>query len=358
MNQEPANYPYEPEFSVKDLIRERIKDLKYLLNFKKQFAAVILVGALVGAACAWKWPVTYTGRLTFVVEDSKAAGGGLISSLAGQFGFDLGSVGSASGVLAGDNVQELLRSQKMIRTTLLTPYSRNLSLADAYAQAYEYPEKWKKYENKGGKISFPLNQKPYTRLQDSLLQVIMRNITEKELSVKKTDKKLTFFELTVTTRDEKFSKLFIERLIQEATDFYTKTKTKTLRTNIARLEHRADSITRILNKKTYSTYASNRVLLDLNPAYPTANAGIEVNERDKMVLSTIYSEIVKNLEANRTLLIQETPTFQIVDEPSMPLKKNRLGYVKAVVIGMFLTSVFLAMYLLIFKRRPSDKPEL
>lgn len=344
------SYPEEPEFSLKQLLRERIEDLKYLWGFKKQLALAILAGAAIGALLAWKWPVTYTARLSFVVEDTKGAGGGLISSLAGQFGFDLGDVGNSGGVLAGDNVQELLKSRKMIRQTLLTPYSGNLTLAEAYSRAYRYPEKWKKHAQAGNNIAFPVSGKPYSRLQDSLLQVIMKNIAEKELSIKKTDKKLTFFELSITTRDEQFSKLFTERIIQQATDFYIKTKTKTLRTNIAHLERRADSITRILNKKTYSTYASNKVLLDLNPAYPTANAGIEVNERDKMVLSTIYSEIVKNLEASRTMLIQETPTFQVVDEPGLPLKKNKLSYLKAIVIGIFLTSVLLAVYLLIFRR--------
>lgn len=347
MNQQSSSYPQEPEFSLKGLIRARIQDLKYLLGFRKVFAIAILAGALIGVLLAWKWPVTYTARLTFVVEDTKGSGGGLISSLAGQFGVDLGGVGSSSGVLAGDNVQELLKSQKMIQRTLLTPYSGSTSLADAYAEAYGLKDKWKKHKQTGGAISFPLNDKRFTRLQDSLLQVMAKDITEKELSIKKTDKKLTFFELSTTTRDEKFSKLFTERLIQQATDFYIKTKTKTLRTNIAHLERRADSITRILNKKTYSTYASNKVLLDLNPAYPTANAGIEVNERDKMVLSTIYSEIVKNLEANRTMLIQETPTFQVVDEPNLPLKKNRLGFLKAIVISVFLLTVLLAIYLFI-----------
>jgi len=346
MNQESTSFTQEPEFSLKQLILDRIQDLKYLWGFKKQFALVIVLGALVGAALAWKWPVTYTARLTFVVEDTKASGGGFISSLAGQLGLDLGSVGSSSGVLAGDNVQELLKSQKMIRWTLLTPYSGSTSLADAYARAYNLLEKWEKHTQNDQKISFPVNAK-FSRLQDSLLQVMMKDITEKELTIKKTDKKLTFFELSTTSRDENFSKLFTERLIQQATDFYIKTKTKTLRTNIAHLENRADSITRILNRKTFSTYASNKVLLDLNPAYPTANAGIEVNERDKMVLSTIYSEIIKNLEASRTMLIQETPTFQIVDEPGLPLKKNKLGYLKAIIIGMFFTGVLYSVYLLI-----------
>jgi uncharacterized protein involved in exopolysaccharide biosynthesis len=52
------------------------------------------------------------------------------------------------------------------------------------------------------------------------------------------------------------------------------------------------------------------------------------------VLSTIFSETVKNLEASKTMLSQETPTVQIVDEPEMPLKKNKLKYPIAIITGI------------------------
>ncbi|SKB93160.1 hypothetical protein [Daejeonella lutea] len=345
-------YPYEPEFSFKQVILKRREDLQLLWKHRYTLIIVGIIGAGLGALYAWTRPITYTAKLTFVVEEGGAGGGSLLSGLAGQFGIDIGGMSGTGGVLAGDNVQELLRSHKMIKNTLLTPFGEKstLSLADKYAESAEMSKRWADKYNSGKTIRFPVDDSKYSRLQDSLLQVMVKQITEEELSVAKTDKKLSFFAASVTMANEQVAQLFTTRLIDQATRFYIDTKTLRQRTNVNRLQTRADSIGRLLNRKTYSASAANSILLDANPAYPTANVGVELKERDKMVLQTIYGEIVKNLEISRTMLIQETPTFQIVDEPELPLKKNRTGYLKSVVLGGLILGCLYALYLMLFKK--------
>ena len=355
MKQEQTNNSefYEEEFSFKSVISKRIDDIKYLFQFKKLFILVAAIGMLGGSIAAWLWPITYSSRTSFIIEDTKAGGGSLLAGLAGQIGLDIGgAMGGTSGVLAGDNVLALLRSDQMIKSTLLTPYQEKgeKTLADVYAESNNLKESWTKY-NQGNTISFPQDRKVYTRLQDSLLQDMVIRIAEKNLSVSKPDKKLGFFQLIVTMPNEQLSQLFSLRIIDKATEFYVYTKTKSQRTNVERLQARADSIERLLNRKTYSASAANRVLLDANPAFPTANPGIELQQRDKMVLQSIYGEILKNLEIGRTVLIQETPTFQIVDKPELPLQKNKLKYSKAMVLGAFFSLFFLALYLLAFRKK-------
>lgn len=48
----------------------------------------------------------------------------------------------------------------------------------------------------------------------------------------------------------------------------------------------------------------------------------------------------------------ETPTFQIVDEPELPLKKNRTGYLISIIYGGLIAGAAGALYLLI--RRKSN----
>ncbi|HYK77865.1 MAG TPA: hypothetical protein VEV16_12880 [Daejeonella sp.] len=351
MNQENNSYPYEPEFSFKQIITNRLNDLKYLRKFKKHLALATLVGALLGALAAWKWPHTYTARLTFVVEDPKGAGGGGLAALAGQFGFNMEGLAGGGGVLAGDNVQELLKSRKLINETLLSPYDDEgkQSLADRYAQAYKLKKAWLKYSPDGKEISFPVGGKNNTRLQDSLLFDITFRVLEGQFRIAKTDKKLGFFEVNTVMRDERLAQLFCERMIKQATDFFIQTKTSRLRNNVRRLQHRADSLNAILNRKTYSVSVANQNLLDLNPAYAAVNSQVEIKERDKIVLSTIYTETVKNLEASKTMLAQETPTVQIVDEPELPLKRNQIKYPKGIVLGALLGLFLMAMYKLIMR---------
>ena len=347
------NYPYEPEFSFRQTIASQWKNILYLWNKKFKLIVFGIIGGSFGIIYAWLKPITYTARLTFVVEESKGGGGSLLSGLAGQFGFDLGGLSGTGGVLAGDNVQQLLRSQKMIKNTLLTHFgnSNTVSIADEYARTSKLSESWGKKYNNGKAVRFPLDSATYTRLQDSLLQVITQRIIQKELSVGKPDKKLSFFEATVTMHNEDLAQVFTTRLIDQATRFYIDTKTKRQRNNVNRLQARADSIGLILNQRTYSASQANNIMLDVNPAYPTANVGVELKQRDKLVLQTIYAEIVKNLEISRTMLIQETPTFQVVDEPELPLKKNRTGYLISIIYGSLIAGIAGAMYLLLSRKK-------
>jgi hypothetical protein len=352
MSQENSSYPYEPEFSLKKVFAERITDLKYILQFKKSLALVLILGALAGALAAWLKSPTYTARLTFVVDDSKSmGGGGGLSALAGEFGFNLDGLGGASGVLAGDNVEELVKSHKLIKATLLTAYDSTQTLADRYAAVYKLNKKWLKYSAEGKITRFPLNGVNNTRLQDSLIHEMTLLILDGEFEIAKPDKKLGFFEVNTTMKDERLAQLFCNRMIKQSTDFFISTKTKRMRDNVNRLQHRADSIGAILNNKTYAASAANQSLLDINPAYTTANADVEVKQRDKIVLGSIFSETVKNLEASKTMLAQETPTVQIVDEPELPLKKNKLKYYVAISAGILLFAIMFSFYVLLTRKK-------
>lgn len=351
--QQEKEYPYEPEFSLKKLFNDRLEDVKYVLQYKKSLALVIIAGALAGAFIAWRKRPTYTARLTFVIDDSKSGSLSGLSSLAGQFGFNLDGMTSGNGVLAGDNVQELLKSTKLIKATLLSPYDAQQTLADKYVTTYKLDNAWASFSPDGKMVKFPANGANNSRLQDSLLhEITILILGNGQFGIGKTDKKLAFFEVNATMKDEKLAQLFCTRMIKQATDFYISTKTQRLRTSVNRLQHRADSIGVILNKRTYSLSAANQSLLDLNPAYTSSpNANIEVKQRDKIVLTTVFSETVKNLEASKAMLAQETPTVQIVDEPELPLKKNKLKYTVTVPAGIIGGIALLSLYVLIFRRK-------
>ena len=358
--QQPDNhtpYPYEPEFSVNKLLKDRWADLRYVLSFKKSLLTVLIIGSLLGAVTAWLWTPSYTARLTFIIDESKSGGSNGISALAGQFGFNLDALGGASGVLAGDNVQELVKSHALIKATLLSSYDSTQTLADKYAAVNKLNKKWLKYSPDGKIIRFPLYGKGNTRLQDSLLHEMTTLILNGDFGVTKKDKKLDFFEINTTMKDEKLALLFCERILKQATDFFIQTKTRRIRNNVVRLQHRADSVAALLNRKTYNVSAANQSLLNLNPAYTTANAGVEVRERDKIVLSTVFTETIKNLESSKALLSQETPTIQIVDEPELPLKKNRLKYSVSIIAGIVISFIMLYSVLLLLRKSDNKKPK-
>jgi hypothetical protein len=352
MNEAEKYIDEEPEFSINGLLKEWLGAIVGLQKYWKQILLAAIVGGLIGFGYNWISKPTYTARLTFVVEESKGSGGGMLSALAGQFGVDMGGMSGTSGVLAGDNVQELLKSRYLIKQVLLgkSPIDSSHSVADDYAIAYGWQTKWAEKSGIGStNARFPIGAKQLSRIQDSLIQVITKRMLEKEITLIKPDKKLGFFELNVTNKQELLSKTICLQLINAATNFYIDTKTRRLKTNVDRLERKSDSLEYLLNRKTVSSLSANRDLLNLNPAFTTAGADVEISNRDKLILSTIYGEVVKNLEMSKTALIQETPTVQLVDQPELPLKKNETEWWMAIGLGMLISVVGVSAIILFSK---------
>ena len=336
-------------FSLLQLINDVIAKLK--TTFIKHLKSLLLVGcvgALLGLSYSLIKHTKYNAEVTFLVEENKA-GGGLLSSLGSQIGIDVSSMaGAGNSVISGDNMLELLKSKSMMQQCLLTPFQKDSTylLADRYADVNHLREKWASNEKVGVQVHFA-DPKLAPRLKDSLLSVIIKRIYKKEFSVAKPDKKLGFFKVSTSTNDELLSMYITERIIKIATDFYVNNKTSRLKNNVARLEHRTDSIGKLLNNRTYSAVNDMRLMLNLNPADINAQGSAEISQRDKMVLSTVYGELIKNLEISKTALVQETPTIQITDKPILPLENDEIKCYEGLMIGFFAPFGFLFIILVI-----------
>jgi hypothetical protein len=353
-----SNYPYEQPFSFTSWLNGwTVKIKKAISSNFKLVLIVVLIGAALGLAYSIFKPVRYNAEITFSVEDSKSIGGGLLSSLGGSIGMDIGSLtGAGNGVLSGDNVLSLLKSKSMMAECLKSPYPvtnnaaiTNYTIADRYADVYDLRAKWASNKKIGRAIYFGQPDRNI-RLQDSLLKLIIKRIEEKELTVTKPDKKLSFFNIAINTKDELMSLLITQRIIKIATDFYVNAKVGRLKNNIERLEKRTDSISNLLNQQTYAATEDARLLLNVNPADINAPVFSEISQRDKMVLTTIYAELMKNLEVSKAALIQETPTVQIVDQTGFPLERIETKWYEGILLGAIIS--FLGITALLLFRQP------
>ena len=337
--------------SLKDIILGLQAWLRYLLS---KWIAVLLCG-LIGAGLGLTYALVnkpdYKAELTFVLEDNSRSGGllGAYAGLASQFGLDLGN--SGSGVFSGDNILEFLKSRLMVEKTLLSPLlieNKPTSLADYYISIYEVRKKWKDIEPLKDLHFLPnQNRRSFSRMQDSVLNDIYTKILNDHLIITKPDKKLSFISVECTSRDEIFSKAFTERLVKEATGFYVETMIKRSKTNVDLLQAKADSIEDLLNRKSYIVAKARD--LNLNPARQQATVETEVVARDKMVLQTMYGEVIKNLELSKMTMAQEIPLIQIVDMPILPLEKVKFGKLKGLILGGFLGGFLVSIFLIIRK---------
>lgn len=337
---------------IKDVILFPKKVFSFLRKKWYIVLAIGLIGGLIGFIKAIYTPIRYTTQITFIVEESKS-GGSMLNSIAGQFGLDLGS-GSGSGILNADNIIPFFRSQELCRSVLLMPFDSSGELiADKYASVYGLDKKWKKrFGDKFVGFSKSVRENKLRRLEDSLLQILVKKwVLKNDVYIVRPDKKATFFTLVTSMRNEDLSMLFCEKLLQQGVSKYLEIKTKSKLANVHVLQKRADSLSSILLRKTYSSASQQQTLLDLNPANKVEGVSYEISAREKNMVSAIFAEVVKNLEVSKTLLNQDTPTIQIIDRSYLPLEvekaKPYISFILYFSIAAFIYVFFVGVRMLI-----------
>ena len=150
---------YQSEKSIPtNNLKEMITKFRSLFAYLKSKWMILFLSAIISSVLGFFYasiqPIKYISKLTFVVVENKGGAGGL-SSLAGQFGFDIGSGSGGGGVFTADNILLFLKSKSLIRETLLTSYTERGSktLADQFAIVRGKKKQWQK-NSKIGEIDF------------------------------------------------------------------------------------------------------------------------------------------------------------------------------------------------------------
>lgn len=336
------------EITLKELILKGGEWFRYLKSKWLIIGFVSLFGAGLGFWYATKQKPIYTASLSFALEE-EGAGSSVAAGLASQLGIDVGG-GSSGGAFKGANVLEIFKSRLMIQKALLEPDSKNpkKSLAEVYIEANDWRKAWKK-RTKLRKLKFPIHATDLSRAQDSVLGVIYENMIKSELTVGQKDKKNSIINIDVKSKDELFAKQFTETLAIIVSDFYVETKSKKAKDNLAILERQRDSIRVALNSSLTGVAVSNDEVFGLNPALNVRRVPGIKKEVDVQANSAILTELVKQTELARINLRKETPLIQVIDKPILPLKKEKFGKLKGLVIGGLLAA-FLVTGLLIGRK--------
>lgn len=324
--------------------------VSYLTYLRRKWLTMLLIIFVTLSACILYYFIQkpkYEANCTFILEEKQTGLGGL-SGLASQFGIDFG--GSAGGSLfAGDNILEILKSNNISRSVLLSQVDSgsDKKLIDQFIELKGWDRDWDNNPRLKG-VNFRNIGSGGTNLslqQDSVLGLAHKALIEKHLTVERMIKKGSLIKVSVSSSNEVFSKLMAERIVQNAKNMYVQIKTGTASTNVRRLETKADSLLILLNAKSYQ--AAGSIIVDGNPGLRTSAVPAELNARDKMVLQTLYAEIVKNLEVSRTSLMQQTPVIQIIDVPNYPLIRKTKSFLLLTALGLFAGLIFGNLFFLV-----------
>lgn len=333
-------------------LRELILRVKFWISFFlgqwKLLMLAGLIGAGLGAIASWIKKPVFHAETSFVLEESDMSGLGQMSGLASIMGLNLGSLGSSSGLFQGDNIMELYRSDNMLGKTLLSPFDEEKLLIERYIEFNELDKKWKKKVDLN-QMDFSIPRETFSIQQDSVIKEIAKRIREKQLSVEKPNRKLTIIQVNISSKDEKFAKVFNEKLVENVNTFYFETKTKKTAENLSILQHQADSVKIILDENLVQYAAISDRVPNPNPLLQSGTVEGRKKQIDIQATSAIYAEVVKNLEIAKVNHRNNSPLIQIVDAANYPLRRTELKLVKGLVIGAF-TTLFLVFILLYLRK--------
>jgi hypothetical protein len=279
---------------------------------------------------------SFAANLTFVLEQGTKGVG--LSGLASQFGINMGAEGAG---LAGDNLLTLMKSRRIVQDVLLTPI---LTEGDSVLLINQYVRTWPDLKEVWDSAGlYPLTANCCSNAQDSALGVIINEMTETALRVSKVDEEQSFVTVSYAGHDPVFAGAFVELLTEKATTFYVASKMANSHANISKLQQRVDSVSAELQIAMVG-YASAQ---DQNSFTVQSTAKVPSIQKQMKVtmLTTLYGELVKNLELSKTMAAREEPLITIIDRPHFPLRVRESKLKSALfggVLGGFLTVMFFA----------------
>ena len=334
--QSESNMPKEEKISLKNLFQGFKQWLVFIMDQRKKIVYGTLITLILPLSYNYlKSPVFYANT-SFVLENDASASLGGLSSLASMSGINTSSLMSASNLFQIDNIQELYRSNNMLKQALLeevTINGKSQKLIDYFAVAQNLEKKWIK--EKVYIKDFYKDKKLYSRAQDSVLKEAIKLIEKDFLIVTKPNRNTSILNVGFKHKDEVFAKIFNEVLVNKVNSFYYKTQTKKTAFNLNVLQVQTDSVKRLLDMSFLALAEIDQNIPNLNPLVKTAKVPYQKAMANLQANQAIYLEVVKQLELAKVTHRNKTPLIQIIDKPSFPLENNRWTFLDILILGIF-----------------------
>ena len=341
---------YNDEIQLKDILIKLSEYKTYLFNKKFTIIAVSGLFFFLGIVFAIFSDSKYTAELTFVVEDQQQGGGalGAMSGMASQFGFDIG--GSSSTTFSQNNILEFLKSRGVVEATLMQNRKVNKTddlLIEHYLYINKIKESWKTNKDLNP-VSF---HGVLTQDNDSVITNVWKSIIEDKLVVELQSDEANIINLTYTSVNDEFAKMFVEALIEQMSEMYITYQTAQASNTLSFLNNRADSVFMEL-EIAEEEFAKVK---DINQRIVKASGRLKELQlmRKVEVLNAMYLELIKNLEISKISLLNKTPIIQIIDKPILPLNVEKKSTIVLGLLGVFLGG-FLSLTFFVFGKLFKD----
>ena len=334
------------EFSVLNFVKFTLRIFNFFKIELKKIIAISSFTFLIFTLYNYVKQPLYYSTTSFVLENESSSNSlNEIASIASIAGINASAFMDIGNLFQIDNIQELYKSNSMIKKALLSRMSENNQLfINYFSKKEKIDKKWTKF---GVNFQAFISDNYAERIHDSIIKQSIKIINEKYLSVLKPNRKTSVIQINFNHSDEILAKLFNEKLVEIVNQFYFKTKTKKTGDNLKILQKQADSVKKVLDNSILYLAKIDQKIPNPNPLskvslvpYQKALINVQAN-------SGIYQEVIKQLEITKINHRNKTPLIQIIDKPVLPLKNSKLTLIECIAYGYFLgflISVFTILF--------------
>jgi hypothetical protein len=146
------------------------------------------------------------------------------------------------------------------------------------------------------------------------------------------DEKSTILTIATTAIDQELAAVLTNTWYNKIQTYYVLKYTESSKKTLAELTHKADSLCSLLSgaESGLATGSDKLGMIKTFDRLPTSRAG-----RNLQMYGAMYAEVIKNKETSDFILKSETPYFQTLDEPRLPIKGDKgKGLIVMTILGM------------------------
>ncbi len=323
----------------------------YLKAAVRKWYLILLTGLLTGGYfyyTAASQPVRYVANINFLVSEEPGGGNIGLGSILGGIGLG----GGASG--GGQNLERVLafsRSMRLINHVLLDSVEiegvRDL-MANHIIQYEGLVEAWDMM-GAYGKTRLAHDSIPLLDKQErSILKGVYNycNFSEAPLLDREIGEGTGIIEITAVTQNEELSYALCNAVFAKLSEFYSTESAGQSRASVQRLEHRSDSLLQELTRAEYELAGLYDTRLNINSQRSQVRQA-QLSRKVGM-LAVAHGQVTANLETAKFALGGQTPFFQIMDVPYLPLNRKKKYPIPqgllGVSIGIFLGLVGVSVH--------------
>ena len=292
--------------------------LKKLYNSRKLIVYITIIFSIMGIAFALLLPVKYNSTTIFITQNQEK-GSSSLSGVASLVGINLGS-SSFGGEIPATMYPQIVQSVKFKRLLLqeIVDEKNNITLENFIAKHYSIEEI---KEQNTSDLGMTLNEEQYFNILTEILNV---SVNQKDgfISISSEMPNAEY-----SAKVAKFSRELLQSIIIE-------NKIETARQNLIFSE------AQLIEKKKEFDDIYSKLAFFSDSNLNSVNSFV-LNEKNKLesefqIISTVVTEISKNVEQAKLQLKKDTPVFSTIKEAVIPIKKSSPKRTQLVIIFGFL----------------------